>query len=73
MSGRDDREGFRDGLESSEGDVRVLLVLNAILSAMFGWLIVWGLDLAGFLEYTTRTVAIVAVGLFLLTFVVVVR
>ncbi|MFC6716098.1 hypothetical protein ACFQGT_17410 [Natrialbaceae archaeon GCM10025810] len=72
MSGRDDgRKGFLDGVESSEGDVRVFVALNAILSAMFGWLIVWALDLAGFVEYATRTVAIAVVALFLLTFVVV--
>ncbi|WP_049921521.1 hypothetical protein [Halopiger djelfimassiliensis] len=67
-SGRDD--GFREGLESSHGDPRVLLVLNAVLSAVFGWSIVWGGAVLGVLEYSRTTAVAVAVGLFLLTHVV---
>ncbi|ELY93415.1 hypothetical protein C483_05598 [Natrialba hulunbeirensis JCM 10989] len=69
-SGTDgDRGGFREGLESSAGDPRLLIVLNAILSALFAWWLVWGAALVGALEYSLATVAVVAVGLFLLTHV----
>lgn len=71
MNGRDDREGFREGLESSGGDLRVLLALNAILSAAFAWLIVWGLDVAGVVDYSLSSVALAALALFVLTLAVV--
>ena len=71
MAGSDgDRGSFRKGLESSEGDPRVLVVLNAVLSAAFAWLLVWGADLVGFVEYSLANVAVVAIGLFVLTHVV---
>ncbi|WP_255168589.1 hypothetical protein [Natrononativus amylolyticus] len=63
------RKGFRDGLESSQGDPRVLFVLNAALSALFGWLIVWGLDVLGVVDYGATTVAAAAIVLFALTYV----
>ncbi|WP_049926899.1 hypothetical protein [Halopiger goleimassiliensis] len=66
----DDREGFRDGLEASEGDRRVLVVLNAVLSGAFAWLLVWGAALVDLVAFSPSTVAVVAVGVFLLTFVV---
>ncbi len=62
-----DRLGFRDGLESSEGDPRILAVLNAILSAAFAWLLVWGGSIIGILDYGLTNVALVAAGLFLFT------
>ncbi|SFB86325.1 hypothetical protein SAMN05444422_102451 [Halobiforma haloterrestris] len=67
---RQDREGFREGLESSSGDPRVVLVLNAVLSATFAWLLVWAADLIGAVALTTRNVAVVAIGLFVLALVV---
>lgn len=71
MAGSDDeRDGFREGLESSHGDPRVLFVLNAILSATFAWLVVWGADYLGAVEFTLTNVAIVAVVVFVLTHVV---
>lgn len=70
MSGPDaDREGFREGLESSHGDPRVLLVLNAILSTLFALMLVTGADFVGMLEYSLTTVAAVAIGLFVLSLV----
>lgn len=65
----DRKEGFREGLESSEGDPRVLVVINAVLSVLFAWLLVWGAELVGFVEFTTTNVALVAVGLFVFAFV----
>ncbi|APW97820.1 hypothetical protein CHINAEXTREME_08525 [Halobiforma lacisalsi AJ5] len=67
---RQDREGFREGLESSSGDPRVVLVLNAVLSATFAWLLVWAGDLIGAVALTTRNVAVVAIGLFVLALVI---
>lgn len=64
-----DRPGFQEGLESSEGDPRVVAVLNAILSVAFAWLLVWGGSVVGFLEYGLTNVALVAAGLFVFTFV----
>ncbi|THE63972.1 hypothetical protein D8Y22_15300 [Salinadaptatus halalkaliphilus] len=65
-----DRDGFREGLESSHGDPRVLVVINAVLSLAFSWLLVWGADVVGAVEFTVTNVVIVAVGLFVLTHVV---
>ncbi|SIR57596.1 hypothetical protein [Natronorubrum thiooxidans] len=62
-----DRDGLREGLESSRGDPRVLAVLNALLSVLFAVMIVRGAALVGALEYQTTTVAGVAVALFVLT------
>lgn len=63
-----DRDGFREGLESSRGDPRVLAVLNALLSVLFAVMIVRGAALVGALEYQTTTVVGVAVVLFALTY-----
>lgn len=64
-----DRDGFREGLESSRGDPRVLLVLNAVLSLLFGWMIVAGAAVVGLVEVSVTTVVAVAAGLFVLTLV----
>lgn len=66
-----ERDGLQEGLESSSGDPRVLIAMNAVLSALFAAMLVWGADLVGILEYTLGTVAGVAVAIFLLTYVVV--
>jgi hypothetical protein len=64
-----DREGFVEGLESSRGDPRVLFVLNAVLSVLFAWMLVVAADLVGALEFSLLTIGAVAVGLFILTWV----
>lgn len=66
-------EGLRDGFEESKGDPRFVLVLNALLSAWLAWTVVWGLDLLDVVAYTLVNVAILALLLFLLTYVVVLR
>lgn len=68
-----EKKGVREGLEDSAGDPRLLLVLNAVLSAWFGWTVVWGADLLNLLEYSLTNVATVALLLFALTYVVVLR
>ena len=57
----------------TEGDLRVLLAMNAVLSVSFGALTVWGLGLVGVLTFSWETIAFVATGLFALTYLVVLR
>ncbi|SEW11482.1 hypothetical protein [Natrinema salifodinae] len=72
MSGPDDERehGLQEGLESSEGDPRVLLLLNAALSTLFALVFVYGASLIDLLPFLPRTVIAVALGVFLLTHVV---
>jgi len=65
-----DADGFEAGVDSSEGDPRVLLVMNAVLSTLFGWTIVWGLSYLGFLEFGVVNVATAAILLFAMTYLV---
>ncbi|SDC90714.1 hypothetical protein [Natrinema hispanicum] len=65
-----DVDGFEAGVDSSEGDPRVLLVMNAVLSTLFGWTIVWGLSYLGFLEFGVVNVATAAILLFAMTYLV---
>jgi hypothetical protein len=66
-------KGLSDGVDESSGDPRVLLAMNAVLSLLFGWTVIWGLDLLGLLEHTWGAVAGVWLGLFALTYLVVLR
>lgn len=68
--GVDGPEGLQEGVSSSQGDPRVLVALNAILSFLFAWMVVWGASLIGIVEYGWTTIAVATVGLFLLTYVV---
>lgn len=70
MSG-DGNGGFREGMESSQGDPRLVLLLNLVLSTAFAWTVVWGLDLVGALEFSFATVATGALLVFALTYFVV--
>jgi len=65
-----DADGFEGGVASSEGDPRVLLVMNAVLSTLFGWSVVWGLSYLGFLEFGFINVATAAILLFAVTYLV---
>ncbi|MWV63505.1 hypothetical protein GRS48_01515 [Halorubrum sp. JWXQ-INN 858] len=67
------RKGVRAGVEESKGDPRLVLLLNAVLSTWFAWTVVWGADLLGLLEYTLTNVATLALLVFALTYVVVLR
>ena len=66
-------KGIRDGVEESKGDPRLLLLLNAALSTWFAWTVVWGLDLLDIVAYTTVNVVTLALIIFALTYVVVLR
>lgn len=60
------------GMES-EGDIRVLLVMDLVLSALFSVFVVYALDIAGISEFTWRNVAVATVFLAAITYVVVLR
>lgn len=66
-------KGVRDGLEESKGDPRLILLLNGILSAWFAWTAVWGMDLLNIVPFTTTNVLTLALIIFALTYVVVLR
>ncbi|PSQ54612.1 hypothetical protein BRD22_12130 [Halobacteriales archaeon SW_8_68_21] len=69
----DRQRGVRDGMESSEGDPRVVFLLGVVLSAGFAWTVVWGLDLLGAVAFSLGNVAAVALVLFALTYLVAMR
>ena len=58
---------------ASDGDIRVLLALDLLLSAAFASGVVWGLDFVGVLAFTARNVAVATVVLALVTYLVVLR
>lgn len=60
-------------MTEGDGDLRVLLVMDAVLSVAFSALAVWGLALVGVLTFSWETVAFAAIGLFALTYLVVLR
>lgn len=57
----------------SEGDIRVLLVLDVVLSFAFSVVVVWGLDFIGAGAFTWPTVALATVVLAVLTYLTVLR
>lgn len=58
---------------ASEGDPRVLLVMNLVLSFVFSTAVIGGLEFIGVLEFSWRSVAWATAGLATLTFLVVLR
>ena len=58
---------------ASEGDIRVLLALDLLLSLVFASVVVWGLDFIGVIEFTAVNVAIGTLCLSVLTYVAVLR
>ena len=58
---------------ASEGDIRVLLVLDLLLSLVFASAVVWGLDFIGVTQFTAPNVAIGTLVIAVLTYVVVLR
>lgn len=61
---------LREGMKSSKGDPRVLIVMNLILSALFAWVVVAGLSLIDAMEFTVLNVATLALVVFAMTYVV---
>lgn len=58
---------------ASEGDPRVLAVLNLVLSLVFSYVVVWGLAFVSSVQFSWRTVLLATATLFALTWVVVLR
>lgn len=58
---------------ASDGDIRVLLVLDLILSAAFASVVVWGMEVAGLAAFTLENVALATLIIGVLTYVVVLR
>jgi hypothetical protein len=56
---------------NSQGDSRVLFVLNLVLSAVFGTAVVWGLAFIDLLTFGWQSVAILTALLMVVTYVVV--
>jgi hypothetical protein len=51
----------------SEGDPRVLFVLNVVLSLVFSYMVVWGLDFIGAVEFSLLNLALATAVLVLAT------
>lgn len=66
----DGREGFGEGTDRSEGDPRVLLAMNVVLSTTFAVMVTWGLDLLDAAEFTLVNVATLAIILFSVTYLI---
>ena len=73
MAEGDSGGGLSEGIAASEGDPRVLLVMNAILSAIFGWTVVGGLSLLDLVAFDLINIATVAIVVFSLTYLVTMR
>jgi len=58
---------------ASQGDPRVLAVLNLVLSGLFSTVVVWGLAFVGVGAFTWQNVAVATVVLFVITWVFVMR
>jgi hypothetical protein len=58
---------------ASDGDIRVLIVLDLLLSAVFGTVVVRGLSLLGVLAFSLRTVALATLVVAVVTYLVVLR
>lgn len=69
----EESKGIREGVESSQGDPRLILLLNAVLSAWFAYTALWGLDKLGVVPLSMTNLATFAIIVFALTYVVVLR
>ena len=58
---------------ASDGDIRVLMAMNLVLSGLFGTVIVWGLDFIGVAEFTVVNVVTAIAVLVAITYVAVLR
>jgi len=66
----DDAEGFEEGASGTQGDPRVLIALNVLLSTAFAAMVVWGLSLIGAAEFSLINVATGAILLVAISYVV---
>jgi|AntRauTorcE11898_2_1112593.scaffolds.fasta_scaffold185962_1 hypothetical protein len=70
MSNGDSEEvkGFSEAVAASDGDPRVLVAINAVLSTLFGWTIVGGLSFLDVVAFDLVNVATAAIVIFSLTY-----
>ncbi|GAB3314023.1 hypothetical protein EI982_12050 [Haloplanus rallus] len=66
----DDAEGFDDAVADAEGDPRVILALNLVLSSLFAWVVVWGLSAIDIVAYGAVNVATLAAVLVGVTYLI---
>jgi ammonia channel protein AmtB len=66
----DDADGFEAGTSGTQGDPRVLVAMNVVLSTVFAATVVWGLSYLGAAEFTLVNVATGAVLLVAVSYVV---
>jgi hypothetical protein len=57
----------------SDGDPRVLFVMNLVLSLVLSYAVVWGLDFIGVGAFTLQNVAFATIALMVLTYLAVLR
>ncbi|MFC7187485.1 hypothetical protein [Halorubrum yunnanense] len=69
----EEQKGIREGIEESEGDPRLILLMNGLLSGVFALTVVWGLDRIGIAGFTAPNVATLALIIFAATYLVVLR
>lgn len=58
---------------ASQGDIRVLLVLDLVLSFLFSWLVLSGLAFVDVTEFTWAKVGLATVALALITYMAVLK
>jgi hypothetical protein len=58
---------------ATDGDVRVLVAMDLVLSAVFSTLVVWGLSFVGSLAFSWVTVGFATLLLALVTYLAVLR
>ena len=56
---------------ASDGDIRVLIALDVLLSLLFASVVLWGLDFIGEVMFTARNLAIGTLFLAVATYLVV--
>ena len=66
----DDADGFEAGASGTQGDPRVLVAMNVVLSTVFAATVVWGLSYLGAAEFTLVNVATGAVLLIAVSYAV---
>lgn len=64
-------EGFSEGVESSSGDPKLLLGMNAVFSIILGWTVIGGLSIIDLAGFTPVNVASLSIAMFALTYVIV--
>ena len=69
----DEPKGLSEGVEESSGDPRVVLAMNAVLSLLFGWTVVWGLDRLGVMTASRSSIAAATLVVFFVTYLLVLR